>query len=124
LIERNIATNKIHFELFNAPKVNGKKAASLASASGVATIKIDGLSFEVPIPKGMNVLDAAHLKGADLPYACKGGVCCTCRAKLTEGSVDMEVNFALTEEELEAGFILTCQAHPKTAHITVDFDIK
>jgi ring-1,2-phenylacetyl-CoA epoxidase subunit PaaE len=62
--------------------------------------------------------------GADLPFACKGGVCCTCRAKLTEGKVSMEVNYALDPHEVEAGYILTCQAQPTTKTIKVDFDTK
>ena len=67
-------------------------------------------------------MDAALKQGADLPFACKGGVCCTCRAKLVEGSVDMEVNYALEQEEVDAGFILTCQAFPTTEKVVVDFD--
>ena len=71
---------------------------------------------------GHSILDAALYEGADLPYACKGGVCCTCRAKLVEGEVEMDVNYALEPEEVEAGFILTCQSHPRTERIVVDFD--
>ena len=73
---------------------------------------------------GDNILDAALQQGADLPYACKGGVCCTCRAKLVEGEVDMEVNYALEPDELANNFILTCQSHPRTERVVVDFDIK
>jgi ring-1,2-phenylacetyl-CoA epoxidase subunit PaaE len=62
--------------------------------------------------------------GADLPYACKGGVCATCKAKLIEGEVDMDVNYALEGEEVKNGFILTCQSHPKTAQVFVDFDAR
>ena len=68
------------------------------------------------------ILDAALSNNADLPFACKGGVCCTCRAKLIEGEVGMQVNYALEEEEVEAGYILTCQAVPKSNNILVDFD--
>ena len=63
-------------------------------------------------------------QGADLPYACKGGVCATCRAKLVEGEVNMDVNYALEKEELENGFILTCQSHPRSEKVVMDFDIK
>ena len=62
--------------------------------------------------------------GADLPFACKGGVCCTCRAKLIHGAVEMNANYALTKEEVAQGFILTCQSVPKTATVLVDFDVK
>ena len=62
--------------------------------------------------------------GADLPYACKGGVCCTCRAKVTEGTVAMEVNYALDKDEVENGFVLTCQAHPTSDRVVIDFDAR
>ena len=71
---------------------------------------------------GENILDAALRNNADLPFACKGGVCCTCRAKLMEGDVEMEVNYALEKDEVEAGYILTCQSIPKSQKILVDFD--
>jgi ring-1,2-phenylacetyl-CoA epoxidase subunit PaaE len=77
------------------------------------------LAFE-----GDAILDAALEHGADLPYACKGGVCCTCRAKLIEGEVDMDLNYGLEAEELAKGYILTCQSHPKTDRVVVDFDAK
>jgi ring-1,2-phenylacetyl-CoA epoxidase subunit PaaE len=70
------------------------------------------------------VLDAALMEGVDLPFACKGGVCCTCRAKLVEGRVEMDINYALEADELEAGFVLTCQSHPRTERVIVDFDSK
>ena len=73
---------------------------------------------------GQNILDAALQQGADLPFACKGGVCCTCRAKLMSGNVRMDVNYALEQEEVEQGFILTCQAHPTTEKVFIDFDVK
>ena len=71
---------------------------------------------------GENILEAALGKNADLPYACKGGVCCTCKAKLIEGNVEMSVNYALEKEQVEAGYILTCQAVPLTEKVVVDFD--
>jgi ring-1,2-phenylacetyl-CoA epoxidase subunit PaaE len=73
---------------------------------------------------GEPILDAALEQGADLPFSCKSGVCCTCRARLTEGRVAMEVNYALEDDELEAGYILTCQSHPRTERVVVDFDLK
>ncbi len=123
---------KIHIELFGTP---GAKPAASASApakkpfdptkESKVTIRLDGDEIDFVLGyDGDNVLDAALKKGADLPYACKGGVCCTCRAKLVKGEVDMTVNYALEPEEVEAGFILTCQAHPRTEEIVVDYDIK
>ena len=69
-------------------------------------------------------MDAALSTGADLPYACKGGVCTTCKAKLLQGKVEMDVNYGLEPEEVEAGYILTCQSHPFTENVEVDFDVK
>ncbi|HYC28213.1 MAG TPA: 2Fe-2S iron-sulfur cluster-binding protein, partial [Chitinophagaceae bacterium] len=89
------------------------------------SVKLDGLLFDFEL--GMNsesILDAALAQGADLPYACKGGVCCTCRAKLVEGQVEMEVNYGLEEDEIAQGFILTCQSRPKTGRVVVDFDVR
>ena len=69
-----------------------------------------------------NILDAAQKAGADLPFACKGGVCCTCKAKVLEGTARMDVNYALEPDEVEAGYILTCQAHPTSEKLVVSFD--
>jgi ring-1,2-phenylacetyl-CoA epoxidase subunit PaaE len=89
------------------------------------SITLDGATFEMDVPfEGESILDAALRNGADLPYACKGGVCCTCRAKVTEGVVDMDVNYALEHDELEKGFVLTCQAHPRTERVLIDFDAR
>jgi ring-1,2-phenylacetyl-CoA epoxidase subunit PaaE len=73
---------------------------------------------------GENVLDAGINHGIDLPYSCKGGVCSTCKAKLVEGRVDMDITHGLEDGEQEAGFILTCQAHPISDNVVVDFDQK
>jgi ring-1,2-phenylacetyl-CoA epoxidase subunit PaaE len=121
---------KIHFELFTTP--GAAKIVTVKNADNTKpevrsriTIKLDGSSFDFDLGfEGEPILDAALKQGADLPYACKGGVCCTCRAKLVEGEVDMEVNYGLEQEEIEQGFILTCQSHPRTEKVVVDFDIK
>jgi ring-1,2-phenylacetyl-CoA epoxidase subunit PaaE len=68
------------------------------------------------------VLEAAIRAGLDLPWSCRGGMCSTCRARLTEGAAEMETNYALEPWEVEAGYVLTCQAHPTTKHVTVDYD--
>ena len=124
LTEQGVDEKQIHFELFNAPKTSTAKAKTQNAVDSLATIKLDGLTFDVPVNKGQNILDAAQAVGADVPYACKGGVCCTCRAKLVEGEVEMIVNYALTKEETNAGFILTCQAIAKSKKVVIDFDIK
>jgi ring-1,2-phenylacetyl-CoA epoxidase subunit PaaE len=92
---------------------------------GRVTVRLDGISHDFNLPyDGSSILDAALMEGVDLPFACKGGVCCTCRARLAEGQVEMEVNYALEPDELAAGFILTCQSHPRTDRVIVDYDSK
>jgi ring-1,2-phenylacetyl-CoA epoxidase subunit PaaE len=126
-----IDKKRIHFELFTTP---GQMQSSVVSRESLdkaggpqskITVKLDGRSFDFSLGfDGENILDAALKQGADLPFACKGGVCCTCKAKLLEGEVEMEVNWGLEQEEVEQGFILTCQSHPLTEKVVVDFDIK
>ncbi|MCF6215777.1 MAG: phenylacetate-CoA oxygenase/reductase subunit PaaK [Emcibacter sp.] len=130
LQKRGLAQDKIHFELFTSPSVaQGKGAdtedekADLTGKMSKVTVIVDGDEFNFDLDMGgNNILDSALEQGADLPFACKGGVCCTCRAKLIEGKVNMDVNYSLEEDEVEAGFILTCQSHPLTEKIVVDFD--
>ncbi|HEU0064064.1 MAG TPA: 1,2-phenylacetyl-CoA epoxidase subunit PaaE [Flavisolibacter sp.] len=130
LIEKGVGNEKIHLELFTIPgekkptadkKIIHKESGPIAKVS----VKVDGLLFEFDLPYNQDsILDAALNKGADLPYACKGGVCTTCRAKLVEGNVVMDVNWSLEPEELEQGYILTCQSHPITEKVLIDFDAK
>ena len=131
LESKGISEKKIHFELFTTPgqkkTVSHKQqAAQQEGPSSNISIKLDGRSFDftIPINSDMSILDAAMQQGADVPYACKGGVCCTCKAKLLEGEVKMDVHWGLEEEEIEQGYILTCQSHPVTQRVTVDFDVK
>jgi ring-1,2-phenylacetyl-CoA epoxidase subunit PaaE len=129
LESRMVDENKIHFELFTSAQPHTSKSSNQVaiddSPKSNITVKVDGRTFDFDLAfKGNNILDAALQKGADLPYACKGGVCCTCKAKLLEGAVNMDVSWGLEKEEIEQGFILTCQAHPTTDKVVVDFDIK
>ena len=71
---------------------------------------------------GDAVLDAALDAGLDVPYACKGAVCCTCKARVVEGTVEMDMNYALTDGEVADGYVLTCQTHPRSANVTIDYD--
>jgi ring-1,2-phenylacetyl-CoA epoxidase subunit PaaE len=124
--ELGIAADKIHVERF-VSGLGGKprpKAVVAASAppKAVAALIIDGKRREVPVAEGEAILDAALRAGMDLPFACKGGMCSTCRAKLVEGTAQMEVNYALEPWELEKGFILTCQARPTSNKVVVDYD--
>lgn len=119
---------KIHFELFytaGSQKREKKIRTNDSLSSQMAEIEIieGGKNFKFRMSMaGENILEAALGKNADLPFACKGGVCCTCKAKLIEGEVDMEVNYALEKEQLDAGYILTCQAVPLSQKVVVDFD--
>ncbi len=132
LEEKGIPKKNIHFELFTTPGEkkwavgsNHLAAEEYAGPKSNITIKVDGRSFNFNLAYDAdNILDAALKQGADLPYACKGGVCCTCRAKLVEGKVHMDVNYALEDDEVAQGFILTCQSHPLTEKILIDFDVK
>lgn len=130
LQKRGLAKDNIHFELFTSPSVaqgtgadTQDEKSDLAGKMSKVTVIVDGDEFNFDLDMaGGNILDSALEQGADLPFACKGGVCCTCRAKLIEGKVSMDVNYSLEEDEVEAGFILTCQSHPLTEKIVVDFD--
>ncbi|MDB5203054.1 MAG: paaK [Ferruginibacter sp.] len=132
LTDLGIGRNKIHFELFNTPGQDAERQQKVATETDLAagpkskiTVKLDGRAFDFDLAQtGASILDAALQQGADLPFACKGGVCCTCRAKLVSGEVHMDVNYALEPEEVAAGFILTCQSHPRTENVEVDFDVK
>ena len=139
LIERGISEKKIHFELFTTAGQKKKPVTSEGILTGrkqksgiesgpasKITVKLDGRSFDFALPLSSNtpILDAALQQGADLPFACKGGMCCTCKARLLEGEVEMDVHWGLEHEEIEKGYILTCQSHPKTEKVVVDFDIK
>jgi ring-1,2-phenylacetyl-CoA epoxidase subunit PaaE len=121
-----IAEEKIHVERF-VSECGGKPRAKKVVPAGappkaMASLVIDGKRREVPVAEGEAILDAALRAGMDLPFACKGGMCSTCRAKLVEGEAHMDVNYSLEPWELKAGFILTCQAKPVSQKIVVDYD--
>ena len=87
-----------------------------------ATIIADGVATPVPVNSDEDLLTAALRAGLDLPYSCRAGMCSTCRARITQGTVAMAVNFGLEPWETKAGFVLTCQARPTTPGVTVDYD--
>ena len=123
----------IHYELFASSAEDAQavvekhhaRALEYGGKTSNVTVIMDGRAshFELSAD-GENVLDASINQGIDLPYSCKGGVCSTCKAKLVEGQVDMDITHGLEAGEQEAGFILTCQAHPISAKVVVDFDEK
>jgi ring-1,2-phenylacetyl-CoA epoxidase subunit PaaE len=114
----------IHFELFTTSElVATKKESNEPKIESNVTVIIDGDSLELAMDsEGETILDAAFKAGGDLPFACKGGVCCTCKAKILEGTAKMDINYALEQDEVEAGYILTCQAHPTSEKLVVSFD--
>ena len=130
LTAKGIAKEKIHFELFTTPPAETQEADSISTETGGNTpvalstvmIVLDGEETEITVNDTDNILDAALDAGLDAPYACTGGSCCTCRAKIIEGSAIMDVNYALTEKEVGEGYILTCQSHPTSVKMVVDFD--
>jgi ring-1,2-phenylacetyl-CoA epoxidase subunit PaaE len=126
-----IAEENIHFELFAASAENARKAIERHHARAqeyrglVSEVSIlsDGREFAFELSTdGENILDAGLRNGVDLPFSCKGGVCATCKARLLEGEVEMDLNQALRAEEIDNGYILTCQSHPISKKVVVDFD--
>lgn len=132
LVALGMPTGHVHIELFTSPddrKPAHEKWVTEHTESDAAmskvTIILDGFATELELAyNGESILDAALRNGADLPYACKGGVCATCRAKVIEGMVDMEVNYGLDPDEVKKGYTLTCQAHPTTEKVVIDFDAR
>jgi ring-1,2-phenylacetyl-CoA epoxidase subunit PaaE len=138
---RGVERKKIHFELFHTldgGAVADRRAVAEGGSPGQqdrstvrrgevsrVTVRLDGISHSFNLLyDGASVLETALMEGVDLPFACKGGVCSTCRAKLLEGKVEMDQNYALEADELAAGFILTCQSHPRSEKMVVDYDSK
>jgi ring-1,2-phenylacetyl-CoA epoxidase subunit PaaE len=123
----------IHYELFAASAEDARavvekhhaRAKAFGGKVSDVTVTMDGRSIQMAVTAdGENILDAGINQGMDLPYSCKGGVCSTCKAKLIEGEVDMDITHGLEDGEIEQGFILTCQAHPISDKVVVDFDQK
>jgi ring-1,2-phenylacetyl-CoA epoxidase subunit PaaE len=123
---QGVSADKIHFELFTAgaAPAAAKSTADKASATGDAhvTVVLDGEETHFTQSSKEFVLDAALDAGADVPYACKGAVCCTCRAKVLEGKVEMAMNYSLTDDEVADGYVLTCQAMPRSERVVVSYD--
>lgn len=119
-----IAKEKIHIEYFTSV-IDAVNKAEVTGGNVNAKVKIIqyGIETDFNLETGsISILEAAIEAGVDAPFSCKGAVCCTCRAKVLEGQVKMTANFALTDAEVEEGFILTCQAHPITENVVIDYD--
>jgi ring-1,2-phenylacetyl-CoA epoxidase subunit PaaE len=124
LLESGLPPERLHIERFGTPSPVAPPAPTAPDAPAAQVVLIiDGLQRTVRVPfDGPSVLDIGLASGANLPYACKGGVCCTCRARVLEGTVTMTRNYTLEPKEIEQGFVLTCQAHPVSDRVVVSFD--
>lgn len=126
LLEKGVDKARIHIERFTAGRPSAAAAAALQAAQAVAkdltvAVTLDGRTRKVEF-NGDNILDSAREAGLPAPFACKAGVCATCRARVTKGEVEMAVQYGLTEEEVAAGYVLTCQSVPKGDGVAVDYD--
>ena len=123
--ELGVAADRTHRELFwvgDEPPAEAVHAEAVAGDGASVTVVLDGRSSTLTLPPGLTVLDGAQRVRPDLPFACKGGVCGTCRAKVTRGEATMRRNYALEPAETAAGYVLTCQAVPRSDELEVDYD--
>ena len=126
LVDRNVARDRIHIERFTAGRPSAALAAQMAAlqeeAAGLTlSVTLDGRTRKVEFTEA-NILDSAREAGLPAPFACKAGVCATCRAKVTKGKVEMAARYGLTDEEIAAGYVLTCQSVPVGEGVAVDYD--
>ncbi len=125
LSDLGLPRERVHVERFT-PGVGGRPRAVVvpptARPKAIATVISEGARFDIPVAENEAIIDAAIRAGRSLPYSCKGGMCCTCRARVVEGRVEMAVNYSLEPWETEAGYVLTCQAHPMTDRVVIDYD--
>lgn len=132
LIELGVQERNIAIELFTTPGDKNLSPIHLTQHVVIdpmkechVTVRLDGDTTEFSLAYGgQSILDAAAAAGIDVPFSCKGGVCCTCKAMLLEGEVDMDVVYGLEPDEIEDGFVLTCQSHPRSETVLVDYDIR
>lgn len=123
-----VPKEKIHFELFTTPvlmesKATGEHLAEDFVGKAKITVIYDDEEFSFDLKTtGDSILETAIEEGVDVPFSCKGAVCCTCKAKVTSGRAIMDANYALTDQEVADGYILTCTSHPVTEHVTVNYD--
>ena len=125
LDELGVPQGRVHFELFyvdEPPPELVRADRELAGETSEVTVTLDGRSTTSAMSRGQSILDGAAATRHDLPFACKGGVCGTCRALVTDGEVDMRRNYALDDDEVGRGFVLTCQTLPVSERVGVDFD--
>jgi ring-1,2-phenylacetyl-CoA epoxidase subunit PaaE len=127
VIDAGIDQAHVHKELFGVPSPPRKSALDVSDNADTAEVTViaDGIERVLRVPyRGESVLEIARAAGIDAPYACKAGVCCTCRAKVLEGEVKMDANFTLEQHEVDRGFVLTCQSHPVTPNVRITYDAR
>mgnify|MGYP005812109847 CR=1 FL=1 len=123
LLAAGVPAGHVHVERFGTPTSAAVAEPVADAAEARVTLVIDGLRREVEFHRQHeSILDAGQAAGLDLPFSCKGGMCCTCRARLLEGQVKMRKNFALEPADVAAGFVLTCQSYPLTARVVLSYD--
>jgi ring-1,2-phenylacetyl-CoA epoxidase subunit PaaE len=133
LLEAGVKADRIRTERFTSPTLEAlspeQKAQAVLGHKATRdggevqlTVVLDGKPYDMPMNKNEKILDIALAMGLDLPYSCKGGVCCTCRCKVMDGTTEMEKNFTLEKPEVDAGFVLSCQARPTSHKVVVSFD--
>lgn len=129
LLRLGTPDSNIHIEYFSTDGLPIAPRRALATDAVAedkpvahARITLHGSAYDVPMFDGETVIDAGERMGLEMPYSCRGGMCCTCRAKLVSGDVEMALNYSLEPWEMEAGYVLTCQARPLTPQIAVDYD--
>ena len=125
--ELGVPPERVHVERFTidgapAPRRAPPRADAAATPHAQAEAIIDGIHHRFPVAADQSIIDAAEAAGLELPYSCRGGMCCTCRARLIDGKVEMSVNYSLERWEIEAGYVLTCQSRPTTPKVVLDYD--
>ncbi len=127
LFDQGVSEDRVHYELFHTSGPSQEQLSRIESTKNGESSRIEikendkTMSFDLEIGSN-NILDAALANDADLPFACKGGVCCTCRAKVIEGEVEMLLSYGLEQDEIDAGYVLTCQTFPMSEKVVLDFD--
>ena len=129
LVDLGVAAERIHVEYFSvdgspvaARAAPRPRSVSTETPAATAHITLYGAKHDVPVFEGETIIDAGLREGLEMPYSCRGGMCCTCRAMVMEGAVRMDQNYSLEPWELDAGFVLTCQSHPMTPRVVLDYD--
>ena len=127
-----VAPERIHCELFSASaedaaeriRRHDERARRFGGDMAKVSVRLNAKRYFFDLEyNGENLLDRASAQGLDVPYACKDGVCATCKARVLEGRVEMDVNHALTEQEVADGYVLTCQSHPISPEVALDYDV-